>query len=451
MKFVAGAANMLRFTNNRSSVVAKNIIASFVIQGGALVLALFTLPAYMRYFDDQQILGVWFTILSVLNWILNLDLGLGNGLRNRLVPALSENGLVSARKYISSAYVMVFFIVLMLTIGVWLGFPHVDWNGIFSVSRESISSDALAETVLITTIGILLQFLLRLIVSILYALQRSAVTGLLSLATTAGMLLFVYNFHSGTNPEKMVLLAKVSVVSVNLPLIVASLFVFSTSLKACAPRIRFFDRGYAMDVAKVGGVFFVLQVMFMLIANTDPFLISWFTDPRYVVDYQIYSRFFFLGSTLFALALTPVWSAVTQASAEDDHPWIELLYRRMKRIAFIAIVGLFAFCWFLPWFIDIWLGDQAISVDIRYSLVFAALAGVLIWSGVVSSIANGTGRLRVQLICLAVGVLLKIPIAIGLTELTGVWIGVIVASVVALLPYCIIQPIWINRYLAESR
>jgi O-antigen/teichoic acid export membrane protein len=451
MKYLARAAGVLRFTNKRSGVVAKNIVASFVIQGVALILALFTLPAYLRYFDDQKILGVWFTILSVLSWILNLDLGLGNGLRNRLVAALSENGLVSARKYISSAYVMIFSIVAMLALAVGVGFRFVDWNWVFGVPRESISPAVLAETVIITTVGVLFQFGLRLIVSILYALQKSAVTGLLNVATTVGMLFVVTNMDSGTNAEKVVLLAKASVVAVNAPLVIASLFVFGTSLRACIPRIRYFDRACAWDVAKFGGVFFLLQVTFMLIANTDPFLISQFAGPQHVVDYQIYSRFFFLGSTLFTLALTPVWSAVTQASTEGDYQWIALLYSRMRRMAVIAIVGLIAFCWLLPWIIHVWLGKQGIAIELRYSLVFAGLAGVLIWTGVMSSVVNGTGRLRVQLMTLSAGVLLKIPIAIFLTHLVGSWIGVIAASVIALLPYSILQPIWIDRYLAESR
>lgn len=444
---MADIAKMLR-RGGRDSVILKNVAGSLVIQGAALIIALFTLPAFIRYFHDQQILGVWFTILSVLNWILSLDLGLGNGLRNRLVPILSENRSFEVRKYISSAYMMVLLTVTILGVTVLLGFPHIDWNRVFGVPVSTISRDVLTETVLITTMGILLQFLLRLIVSILYALQRSAITGLLSLASTAGLLLFVSIVDSGSNSESLVMLAIANVVAVNLPLVVAGLVVFSTSLRGCAPHIQFFDYDKALDVAKIGGVFFFLQVMYMLVVTTDPFLISQFTDPRYVVDYSIYGRFFTLGSTLFALALTPIWSAVTRASAEDDYPWIERLYARLKRMAIIAILGLFGFSWFLQWFVDIWLGTHAIVIDVRYSLVFAGLAGAVIWSGVMSTIVNGTGRLKVQLILLAVGVVLKFPLAFVLTEVTGSWIGVVAASLLALLPYCLIQPIWIKKYWA---
>ena len=449
MKRLDIASTRLRITNQRSSLVANNVLASFAIQGAALTLALFTLPAYIRFFDNQVILGVWFTVLSVVSWILNLDLGVGNGLRNRLVTALAESDRTNARKYISSAYLLVLALVLALSVGVGIAFPLLNWNSILGVPEEEISRSVLTDAVIFTTVGILIQFLLRLIVSILYALQKSAVTGLLNLATSAGMLTVVLTIGPGSDEEKLLLLSKATVLMVNVPLIVASAVVFSTSLRDCYPRFRFFDRVHAADVTKVGGKFFLLQVLFMFIANTDPFLISRLAGPQHVVDYQIYSRFFFLFSTVFVLALNPVWSAVTQAFAQGDLQWIRLLYIRMKRMALLAALGLLALCLALPWLVEVWLGSDSIEVDLGYSLVFAALAFELIWSGILSSIANGIGRLRVQLISYLGGLALKLPVAVLATQYLESWIGVLVASVIALLPYSLAQPMRIGGYLKE--
>ena len=51
----------------------------------------------------------------------------------------------------------------------------------------------------------------------------------------------------------------------------------------------------------------------MLLTATNPFLISFFIDPQQVVEYQIYSKIFLIMGTLYMLALTPLWSAVTKA------------------------------------------------------------------------------------------------------------------------------------------
>lgn len=451
MKGFSGLLGRLGVTSRRSSVVAKNVVGSFVVQGAALILALFTLPAYIRFFENQLILGVWFTVLSVISWILNLDLGIGNGLRNRLVVALAKNDRAGARRYISSAYVIALGIVLFLGLSVAVSFRFIDWNGFLGVPTEVIEGGVLAETATIATIGILVQFALRLIVSVLYALQMSAVTGLVNLANSAGMLLVVLTMTSGSNSEKLILLAKASVVSTNLPLLVASVVVFSTILRDCSPRVGLFDGPLAWDVAKEGGKFFGLQVSYMLIVNTDAFLISRFAGPQYVVDYQIYSRFFFLFSSVFILALAPVWSAVTQAFAQGDLDWIERLYLRMRRMAFAALIGILSLWVSLQWLVDLWLGSNSIVVNMGYSLLFAVLSAEMIWIGVLSSVVNGLGRLRVQLLSYGIGALIKLPVALMATQGLASWVGIILATAIALLPYSILQPIRLNRYLTQLR
>ena len=84
-----------------------NMAGAVMVKGGALVISLFTMPAYMRFFQNQEVLGLWFTVLSVLNWILTFDLGVGNGLRNHLTTAFALNDRKAAQQCISSAYVTI--------------------------------------------------------------------------------------------------------------------------------------------------------------------------------------------------------------------------------------------------------------------------------------------------------------------------------------------------------
>jgi O-antigen/teichoic acid export membrane protein len=449
MNIFKNVIHRFQSTNGRNRLIIKNVAASFLIKGGALLLALLTMPAYMRYFENQQILGMWFTILSVLTWVLNFDMGLGNGLRNHLVGAIAENDSMKIKKYISSAYGMIFGIVALLLIISHVCFPFINWNTVFNVPHAAISSEVLLETVQIVFTGILLQFLLRLITSVLYALQKSAIPSLLSLITTAIILVFVLTVNSGSVEENLKMLAYANVIAVNLPLLIASVIVFRTYLKSCGPHIKYFDKKYSIDVIKLGGAFFWLQIMYMLITNTNDFLISWLSGPENVVYYQIYRKPFMLVSTIFALALTPIWSAVTQAIAENDHKWISRLYSKLKILAAITIAGEFLMITILQLFVNIWLGDRAIDVDVRYALVFATAGSMFIWNGVISSIVNGIGQLKIQFIFLTVGVIIKFPIAFVLTGLTGAWIGVVASDIFAMLLYCLIQPIWINKYLKE--
>ena len=86
--------------NDKNVIV--NILGAFVIRGLGLFLSLFSMPAYIRFFNNDITLGLWFTVLSVLNWILNFDLGIGNGLRNYVSKFYAEKRFDEAKKYISS-------------------------------------------------------------------------------------------------------------------------------------------------------------------------------------------------------------------------------------------------------------------------------------------------------------------------------------------------------------
>lgn len=76
--------NQLKKIIASNEMLLKNIIGAFVVKGGSLIISVVLLPLYLRFFGDQTVLGIWYTILSILNWVVLFDLGLGQGLRNQL-------------------------------------------------------------------------------------------------------------------------------------------------------------------------------------------------------------------------------------------------------------------------------------------------------------------------------------------------------------------------------
>lgn len=440
----------LKNTDKQSKQVLMNVFGSFLVKGGSLIVTMLVVPAYFRYFEDKTILGVWYTAISIITWMLNFDLGIGNGLRNYMVGPLVKRDVKATKRYISSAYLMSVLISVIALGAAFVAVPRFNWNVIFNVSNDLISNKILVEMVLIIFVGIALQLVLKLISSILFAMQKAAIPNFLGLISGVMILLYVLLAKSDNLRTNIISLAWVNVIAVNLPLLLATLGIFSTKLKHCIPDIRFFSRKNAMEVLKTGCTFLWLQIMFMLIINSSEFLISFLSVPENTTDFTVYNKIFATIATVFNLAMVPIWSAVTKASEEKNFHWIVALYKKLKIIALLAIFLQLAIIPFMQIFINLWLGADAISVNILYAAVFALFGSVFIWHSVIATIACGLGQLRLQFIFQTAGVLIKFALSFILMYFTHDWIVIILANFIALLPYGIVQTVWFHTFFKKK-
>lgn len=431
--------------NEKDKQVAQNMLGALIIKGGSLLISLFTMPAYMRYFDNQIVLGLWFTVLSVMSWILSFDFGIGNGLRNKLVESIVRKDKKEIKEYISSAYMIIGGIVIVaILLGIAIS-GYIDWNQVFNLSKNVISAKTMIFTIRCVFTGVMLQFLLRLISSILYAMQKSALTNFLSLITSVLQLIFVLFASSSDVETNLKMLSLAYIACVNIPLFIATIIVFQTGLKSCAPSIRYFDKIKSRSVLSLGGIFFWCQIMYMFITVTNEFFISQFSGPEFVVEYQIYNKLFTVIGSLFMLALTPMWSAITKALNEGDATWIDKVYKLLTKMTLIAGGCQILIIPVLQIIINVWLGESTIKVNYMIAVVFAMYGSLFIYQSVLSTIVCGMGKMKLQAICYTLGVVSKFVIIYFGMKLFDSWIVVIIANSIILLPYCILQPKYIKK------
>jgi O-antigen/teichoic acid export membrane protein len=182
----------------------------------------------------------------------------------------------------------------------------------------------------------------------------------------------------------------------------------------------------------------------MLLSTTDNYLISYFYGPGYVVVSNIYIKLFSIFGSLFSLALIPIWSAVTKAFVEKRYGWLIKLNNILMVAGLAAAILQLLIIPFLQPIVNLWLAEKAIPIDYLYALIFALNSTVFIWVAIVSSIANGLGKLKIQFYCYLIAVILKIALIYVLSSVYESWIIIIVINIVVMLPYCIIQGIY-NR------
>ena len=424
-----------------------NTSMSFVIKVLSLFLGLFTTPAYIDYFSDSEILGLWFTILSVLSWILNFDMGIENGLRNRIVKSIINNDKVEMKKYISSAYIFLTFIALIILI-ILISFSNsVNWNIVFHIDNNLIDAATLKMALLILLISILMQFILRLITSILYAMQIAFIPSLLTLITNLSMFVFVIICNRFGLNNDIIRLAFFYLISVNIPLLFCTLFVFSTILKDSKPSFSYFKKEYALSVLKLGGLFLWLQFMSMILNNTNSYLISIFIDNSAVVEYQLYYKIFSIIGMLLGLVTASVWSAVTKAKEEKNYFWMNNFLKKISIIGVIAICIEFSIILLLQFVFNVWLGDNTFKINYFNAIVFALNGSTLIWSSIISSFLNGLQRLKKETIWLTIGTVFNIPLAYIFSLYSNNYISIVIANIISISPYLIICTIDLYKYL----
>lgn len=435
--------------NNK--IVLKNTVGAFLVKGGALLISLFTTPAFIRYFNNNAILGVWYTLLSVLTWFLNFDLGIGNGIRNNLVKAFTVNDRVEARKIISSGFFSVGVVTVVLSIvGVGL-ISLIDLNWLFNISAENIAYKVLFQSAIFVFLSIMLRFLLTSVSSIFYALQKSVVNNFLSLCVSILQLLFVLIFHFNNSERALRILSIAYLFISNFPILIAGIIVFATTLRDCLPSWKFVNKETIKKVMTIGTIFFICQILYMLIVNTNEFLITKLFGPEYTTEYTFYYKITSLISMVVTLALTPIWSVVTKAMTEKNFDWLGKLYK------IIVIVGLgtcalqFLLVPCMQFIMDIWLGENSISVNYVIAIAFACFGSVFVYSSMLSTIVCGLARMKLQAICYGIGIIFKFIFVLIVSRFTNNWSIVVWSNAIILFPYCVAQQIDLNKYIKKQR
>ena len=151
------------FGNEDNKQISINILMTFLIKGLSMIISFLSLPIYLRFFNDDSVLGLWYTILSVLTWFLTFDLGLGNGLRNKLVVAFSKNDIEDAKELVTSTYVSITKLAIVFVVICVPVIFIVNWNKVFKVEETLVTLQALKTTIIIVFITIVSQFILRII------------------------------------------------------------------------------------------------------------------------------------------------------------------------------------------------------------------------------------------------------------------------------------------------
>ena len=405
-------ANDKTISNHRSSLLQKNILASFLIKGWSAVIVLLLVPVTLHCLGDYKN-GIWLTISSLLLWIDNMDIGLGNGLRNKIAEYMAHNEVQRARQLVSSTFALLSCIIIPVILVLVVLILTCDTYHVFNAS-PSIVNDL--DMVLIVTIMLVCTtFVFKLIGNFYMGMQLPAVSNLLiAIGQTLALIGTYIVYWSGSH--SLMHIAIVNTASPLLVYLIAFPYTFLYKYPHLRPSCQLIDFKEAKAVVNTGIQFFIMQISSVILFMTSNILISNLFTPALVTPYQITYRYFSILLVAFTVICMPFWNATTDAYERGDIQWIRNATRKL-RIMIIGIIVCMAMMVVLsPWVYSIWIGDS-ITIDIRMSIVMATYIFILIYSMRYSYFINGIGKLRLQLIFTTTAAIFFIPLA----YLTTIW------------------------------
>ena len=400
-------------SSNRSSLLKKNIFASFVIKGWSAIIVLLLVPATLHCLGEYKN-GIWLTISSLLLWIDNMDIGLGNGLRNKIAEYMAQGESERIRSLVSSTFAMlsciiipVMFVLLLL---IMVGDPY----HVFNATPDK--APHLDKVLMVTVILVCTSFIFKLIGNFYMGMQLPAVSNLLiALGQTIALIGTYIVLWSGSH--SLMLIALVNTAAPLLVYLLAYPYTFFYRYPELHPSFRLIDFKEAKAVINMGVQFFIMQISGVILFMTSNILISNLFSPSMVTPYQITYRYFSILLVIFTVICMPFWNATTDAYQRNDMDWIRNAARKLRLMTVGILICLIVMIMFSNTIYAIWIDRQTV-IDIKMTIVMAVYIFILIYSMRYSYFINGIGKLRLQLIFTAAAAIVFIPLAYQTTQWT---------------------------------
>ena len=422
--------------SERTLRLKKNVALSLVLKCASVLISFLLVPITIDYLNPNEY-GIWLTLSSILGWINFFDIGLGNGLRNRLGEALALNSKELGKKYVSTTFVLLSLLMLLFYI-IFLGVnPFLDWNRILNVG--SLQGASLGFMVAIVFAFFCLQFIFKIVSFVLLADQKPAMNDLITVAGSFLSLILIYLLTVFTSGS----LFFVSVIFSAMPftaLLVAFFILFKGKYKELSPSFSAVDFKYSRDLIGLGLQFFIIQIAAcVVIYSSTNIIISQLLGNENVTVYNIAYRYFNAATMVYMIILSPFWNASTEAFVKKDFRWIKSAVKKLMLVFSLATAGTILMILFSNTFYLLWIGD-AVKIPLMLSIVVAVYTTLFNWQATFIYIINGTGKIKLQLYTTVVVAMLYVPMTVFMGNRWGV-IGIVAASCISLLPTTILMPI----------
>lgn len=383
----------------------------------------------------SMLYGEWITIITIFMWVNSCDLGIGNGLRNRLTHEIAVNDNKKIHELISTSY----FVMIKMAIGL----AGIGCVISFALTHIGFYQRQFLIPLYVCVLGFSMNFIVNLSRSIAYSYQKSVYVTCSQLATSVMTCVGVLLLSAIGTKQNLLLFTVVYVICMILPNIFLQFILQKAYKQHYVIRHKYYSNEIVKSIASLGIKFFILQALSLILYSTDTIIIKIFLGGEEVTRYDIINKIFKAGNELFSVILISTWSAVTLAAARNDYLWIKKNLQKLVRLWGGFSVGVLLVMVIVNPIVSIWIRSAQYVFSLQARVVFAIHCIMLAWNGIFSNVSNGLGRLDVQLKSSLVAIVVNIPISIFLVKYMNMgFIGVKIGTILSLV--CTIVPLTID-------
>ncbi|HEX4166460.1 MAG TPA: lipopolysaccharide biosynthesis protein [Bryobacteraceae bacterium] len=406
-----------------------SILAKLVV----LFTTIVSVPLTYRYLGADRY-GLWMTITSFVLFLGFADLGVGNGLAAGISEANGRDDVALAQRQVTCGFFMLLFLGCAIGLLLAAVFPFVRWGSLYGTTSALANHEAgpaTAVLILCTALSMPLGTVLR----VQLGYQQGYLGDLWNAGGNALALVgIILATHLGGGLPLLVCAVAGAPVLITTANWLVQFFYVRPWLR---PRFALFDSTAAMQLAAVGGLFFLQQCFGLIYYVSDNLVIARSMGATEVARYAVLQRIFSIG-LVSQYFMVPLWPAMGEAIARQDFGWAYRIVRRAMGLS----VGLGAVCAALllassRYLMKRWSGIDVGSID-SLRIGFALWVVLVGYIAAMNAILNQPGVMRRHLVLFGSAALASLALKIAFARhgsLAGVvWGTVIGYGVIYVVP-----------------
>jgi O-antigen/teichoic acid export membrane protein len=430
----------------RTTNYFKQLKGSVVFKLLAIGSSFLIIPLMIKYLGIEQY-GIWSTLLSILSWVILFDIGIGNGLRNKISESLAKDNRSEARNYISTAYVILGFISIALLTIFFLVSSFIPWQSVFNTSI--VSNQELKYVMNIVVFFLILNFWFSLINQVFNGLQKTSLVVFNQFLSNLFSLISVYILYEFFD-SSLLKLSFAYGVSLLLSSIILSIWFYSKN-RELIPQLKRYGKHYTKSITSLGFKFFIIQIAVIVIFTTDKVLITQLFGPEYVTSYDVVFKLFSVITIAYGLIAAPLWSAYSDAYHRNDLAWIKSTLKNQLKIYLLIIVTTVILILSTKTIILFWIGES-LTIDTSLIITMGAFILVSTWNSIFASFINASNQLSIQINTSIIAIIINIPLSILLVKYFHFGVsGVVIGTILSLSLFAVFGSIQTYKLLHKGK